>query len=69
MFRVISGDDADDRPGSDVMLFLFAEVHCPFCGSADVLEGFSVPAEYLCARCEREFVVESDRAALVGVSA
>lgn len=50
------------------MRVLFAEVHCPNCGSADVLEGFFVPVQYLCTRCEREFVVEADRNALVGAN-
>ena len=68
VFRVVSGDDADGPQGRDVMPFRFAEVRCPYCESADVLEGLSVPVEYLCARCEREFVVQTDRAVLVGAN-
>lgn len=58
----------DDCQGSVAMRLLFAEVHCPNCGSAEVIEGFSEPVDYLCARCEREFVVEADRAALAAAN-
>lgn len=47
VFRIVSGDDADGRQGSDVTLSVCAEVRCPYCESAEVLEGFSVPVEYV----------------------